>query len=124
LSSGEVVAGGASFGQRATGLAAVAGGNATGPQIDERSVATAKPQTSAGGPQSTRPMRVRVSQGVTQGMVISKVQPIYPPDAKAARVQGSVVIAVIIGKDGNVQSERLVSGHPLLSPAAMDAVKG
>lgn len=66
---------------------------------------------------------MRVSQGVTQGMVLSKVQPIYPADAKAARIQGSVVIGVVIGKDGNIQSERLVSGHPLLAPAAMDAVK-
>lgn len=66
---------------------------------------------------------MRVSQGVTQGMVLSKVQPIYPVDAKAARIQGSVVIGVVIGKDGNIQSERLVSGHPLLAPAAMDAVK-
>jgi periplasmic protein TonB len=68
-------------------------------------------------------MRVRVSQGVMQGMVISKVQPVYPADAKAARIQGSVVIAAIIGKDGNIQSERLMSGHPLLAPAAMDAVR-
>jgi len=123
LSSGEAVVEETSGGQHATGLAAVAAGGSTSPQIDVRSPANAKPQTSAGGPQGTRPMRVRVSQGVTQGMVISKVQPIYPPDAKAARIQGSVVIAVIIGKDGSVQSERLVSGHPLLAPAAMDAVK-
>jgi periplasmic protein TonB len=34
-----------------------------------------------------------------------------------------VVIAAIIGKDGNIQSERLMSGHPLLAPAAMDAVR-
>jgi TonB family protein len=98
--------------------------NTTGTQqansIDFKSVSPGGTPPQAG----TTPMRVRVSQGVTQGMVNSKVQPIYPPDAKAARVQGSVVIAVIIGKDGNVQSERLVSGHPLLSPAAMDAVKG
>jgi protein TonB len=68
-------------------------------------------------------MRVRVSQGVMQGMVISKVPPIYPPDAKAARIQGSVVIAATIGKDGNLQSQQLISGHPMLAPAAMDAVK-
>jgi protein TonB len=58
-----------------------------------------------------------------QGMVISKVPPIYPPDAKAARIQGSVVIAATIGKDGNIQSQKLISGHPMLAPAAMDAVK-
>ena len=123
LSSGEAVAEEASGGPHATGLAAVAAGGSAGPQIDVPSPANAKPQTSAGGPQETRPMRVRVSQAVNQGMVISKVPPSYPPDARAARIQGSVVIGVIIGKDGNVQSEHLISGHPLLAPAAMDAVK-
>ena len=56
-------------------------------------------------------------------MIISKVQPTYPPDARAARIQGSVVMAVVIGKDGNVQEVSLVSGHPMLAPAAIDAVK-
>ena len=123
LSSGEAVAT-ENPGQNATGLVARAGGeNSAGPQVDVQSLANAKPQTSAGGPQSTRPMRVRVSQGVAQGMVISKVPPIYPADAKAARIQGSVIIGVVIGRDGNIQSEHLVSGHPLLAPAALDAVK-
>ena len=104
--------------------AASAGGATTsGPQIDTQSLSNTKPPHSGGAPQGPRPTRVRVSQGVVQGMVVSKTQPIYPPDAKAARVQGSVVIAVIIGRDGNVQSERMVSGDPLLAPAAMDAVK-
>jgi TonB family protein len=124
LSSGEAVATEQNPGQHATGLMARAGGeNSAGPQVDVQSLANAKPQTSAGGPQATRPMRMRVSQGVAQGMAISKVPPIYPADAKAARIQGSVVISVTIGKDGNIQSEHLVSGHPLLAPAAMDAVK-
>jgi len=118
LSSGEAVSEQSFAGQRAT-----AGAGATGPQIDVQSIANAKPQNTGAAPQGTRPMRVRVSQGVMQGMVISKVQPVYPADAKAARIQGSVVIAAIIGKDGNIQSERLISGHPLLAPAAMDAVK-
>jgi protein TonB len=56
-------------------------------------------------------------------MVISKVQPSYPPDAKLGRIQGSVVMAVVIGKVGNVQQVSLVSGHPMLTPAAIDAVK-
>ena len=120
LSSGEAVAGESAPGEHATGLAAIA--VAPGPQIDAQSTSGVKPQPTV-VVQGTRPSRVRVSQGVTQGMIVSKVQPIYPPDAKAARIQGSVVIAVIIGKDGNVQSERLISGHPLLAPAATDAVK-
>jgi TonB family protein len=124
LSSGEAVGIEGNPGQHATGLVArAAGENSAGPQVDVQSLANAKPQTSAGGTQSTRPMRVRVSQGVAQGMAISKVPPIYPADAKAARIQGSVVIGVIIGKDGNIQSEHLISGDSLLAPAAMDAVK-
>jgi TonB family protein len=122
LSSGEAVTEEAAPGGHATGLAAVAVGD-PGPQIDKQSTSDTKSQNSGTAPQGPRPMRVRVSQGVNQGMVISKVPPIYPPDAKAARIQGSVVIGVIIGRDGNVQSERLISGHPLLAPAAMDAVK-
>jgi TonB family protein len=124
LSSGEAVAREENPGQQATGLVASAGGeNLAGPQVDVQSLANAKPQTSADGRASTPPQRVRVSQGVTQGMSISKVAPIYPPDAKAARIQGPVVIGVIIGKDGNIQSEHLISGDSLLAPAAMEAVK-
>ncbi|HEV2697174.1 MAG TPA: energy transducer TonB, partial [Terriglobales bacterium] len=67
--------------------------------------------------------RVRVSQGVTQGMVLHKVQPTYPPLARTARVQGSVVLAAIIGKDGSIQNLHVLSGHPLLQQAALEAVK-
>jgi len=67
--------------------------------------------------------RVRVSQGVTQGMVIHKVQPTYPPLARTARVQGAVQLAAEIGKDGTVQNLHVLSGHPLLTQAALDAVK-
>jgi protein TonB len=67
--------------------------------------------------------RVRVSQGVTAGLVIHKVQPNYPPLARTARVQGSVVLAAVIGKDGTIQNLHVISGHPLLTQAALDAVK-
>ena len=67
--------------------------------------------------------RVRISQGVTQGMVLKRVQPTYPQMAKIARVQGPVVLAAIIGKDGTIQNLTMVSGHPLLVQAATDAVK-
>ena len=122
LSNGEVVSEQSFEGQHATGLAAAAAGTAS-PQVDVQSMSNSKPQTRGVAVQGTRPTRVRVSQGVMQGMVISKVQPIYPADAKASRTQGSVVIAAVIGKDGNIQSERLISGDPLLAPAAMDAVR-
>ena len=52
-----------------------------------------------------------------------KVQPTYPPLARTARVQGSVVLAAVIGKDGTIQNLHVLSGHPLLTQAALDAVR-
>jgi protein TonB len=48
---------------------------------------------------------------------------VYPQLARAARIQGQVVLQASIGKDGSIQNLRLVSGHPMLAPAAIDAVK-
>ncbi|HZQ19011.1 MAG TPA: energy transducer TonB [Terriglobales bacterium] len=83
------------------------------------------PTTHAGGVPGgiQAPRRVRVSQGVMQSMIENKVAPPYPPDAKAARIQGAVVLKAIIGKDGTVQELSVISGHPLLAPAALEAVK-
>ncbi len=67
--------------------------------------------------------RVRVSQGVTQGMVTHKVEPTYPKLALAARVTGMVQLKAIIGKDGEIKELQVVSGHPILVPAALEAVK-
>jgi len=69
------------------------------------------------------PQRVRISQGVTQGLLVHKVEPAYPVLAKSARVQGDVVLKAIIDKAGNIQDLQLVSGHPMLVPAAIAAVK-
>jgi TonB family protein len=55
--------------------------------------------------------------------LIDKVQPVYPREAKAAHVQGLVRLQVHIGKDGHVQSLSVVSGDPMLSPTAVDAVR-
>jgi protein TonB len=68
--------------------------------------------------------RIRVSSGVTAGMKVHDVTPQYPQMAKIARVQGPVVLAAIIGKDGAIQNLRVVStASPLLNQAALDAVK-
>jgi len=74
-------------------------------------------------PKVATPQRVRVSQGVTQGLLIRKVQPAYPPLARQARIQGSVLLQAEISKDGTIQNLRLISGHPMLAPAAIEAVK-
>jgi periplasmic protein TonB len=69
------------------------------------------------------PQRVRISQGVTKGLLIHRVEPAYPTLAKAARVQGEVVLKAIIDRDGNIQDLTLISGHPMLVPSAIEAVK-
>lgn len=67
--------------------------------------------------------RVRVSQGVTQGMIIRKAEPEYPKIALAARITGVVLLKAVISKDGNIIELQLVSGSPFLVPAAIDAVR-
>ena len=67
--------------------------------------------------------KVRVSSGVAQGLLVHQVTPKYPPLARQSRIQGTVVLQAVIGKDGTVQNLHVLSGHPLLTQAAMDAVK-
>ena len=74
-------------------------------------------------PKVATPQRVRVSTGVATGLLIRKVTPNYPPLAKQARIQGSVVLQAEISKDGTIQNLQLISGHPMLAPAAIEAVK-
>ena len=68
------------------------------------------------------PMRVRVASEVSTGLLISKVPPQYPDHAKRARIQGQVVLQAWIGRNGDVEQLSIVSGHPLLAPAAIAAV--
>ncbi len=72
--------------------------------------------------QSTPHKTFRISGGVAAGNIVSKVAPVYPPDAKAARIQGSVVLHAIIGKDGKIQDLNVLSGPPELTKSAIDAV--
>jgi protein TonB len=69
------------------------------------------------------PKRIRVSQGVIQGQCIHRVEPAYPKIALAARVQGVVQLKAIISKAGDITALEVVSGHPVLVPAALAAVK-
>jgi periplasmic protein TonB len=74
-------------------------------------------------PKVATPQRIRVSQGVSQGLRIKMVNPNYPQLAKQARIQGQVVLQAEISKDGTIQNLQLISGHPMLAPAAIEAVK-
>src|SRR3984893_8222589 len=66
---------------------------------------------------------VKISQGVSQGLLIKRVQPKYPSAALAVRAQGAVQIEATINKDGNVTNLKVLSGDPVLARAALEAVR-
>jgi protein TonB len=74
-------------------------------------------------PRARNNQPVRVSSGVVSGLLLAPITPIYPAIAKAARVEGSVVVEAVISKAGRVESLNAVSGPPMLRNAALDAVK-
>jgi TonB family protein len=73
-------------------------------------------------PRERVPQLVRVSSGIMQGLLEHKVDPEYPADAKEKHIEGTVLLNVDIDNEGSVGRVELVSGHPMLAPAAMDAV--
>src|SRR5215472_12206755 len=78
-----------------------------------------------GAPPPPKPTQTRIKQGgaVTAASLINKVQPAYPPLARQTRISGTVRLHAIISKDGSVQQLEVLSGHPLLVQAALDAVR-
>lgn len=76
----------------------------------------ALPAQEANGP-------IRVGSGVMAGQIVSKVNPVYPVEAKEQGIQGAVVLHAIIDKDGTVKELAVVSGPPELQASAIDAVK-
>jgi protein TonB len=87
-----------------------------------RAVAGTLPAVAAGA-DATPPARIRVGGNVQQIKLVSQPRPVYPPEAKQAHIQGVVQLSAIIAKDGTIQHLEVISGHPLLVPAAMDAVR-
>ncbi len=74
-------------------------------------------------PKPDPPKKINVSGGVLQGSALKKVQPPYPPIAKAARAAGAVAVQVTISEEGRVIGADVVSGHPLLREAALQAAR-
>jgi protein TonB len=66
---------------------------------------------------------VRVSSGVTQSRLLSGPKPVYPRLALTARIAGSVRLQATISREGRIENLHVLSGHPLLNDAAMDAVR-
>jgi protein TonB len=69
------------------------------------------------------PARIKTGGVVLEGKLISRVEPPYPPLARQMRVQGVVELLAVVGTDGKIRELKLLSGSPLLAPAAIDAVK-
>jgi protein TonB len=64
-----------------------------------------------------------VGGNVAQASLLQQVKPVYPPLAKQARIQGVVLLEAVINKEGSIDNLRVISGHPLLTQAAIDAVR-
>jgi protein TonB len=103
--------------------AGVIGGISNGPGQAGGVIGGIISSTPVAVPKVAAPTRIRVSQGVTQGLLIRKVNPTYPPLARQAHIQGSVLLQAVISKDGSIENLRAISGHPMLVPSAIDAVK-
>jgi protein TonB len=65
----------------------------------------------------------RVSQGVSNGLLIKRVQPVYPTLAMQMRVEGAVELDTTISKDGSTGDIKVLKGDPMLAQAAVDAVR-
>ena len=65
----------------------------------------------------------KVSEGVQQAQLVSRIEPRYPFLAVQTRTQGTVVLHAIISREGRIEELEIVSGHPLLVQAAVDAVR-
>ncbi|MCC6861655.1 MAG: energy transducer TonB [Bryobacterales bacterium] len=81
------------------------------------------PPVKVEAPKPVAPQRIRVGGNVQQARLVRQPRPVYPPLAKQARIQGTVRFTAIIATNGTIQSLQVVSGHPLLVPSAMEAVK-
>lgn len=78
------------------------------------------PQAQATPP---RPMKLRVSQGVAEGNLIHRVQPVYPLEALQKRISGEVLLGATISGAGDIENLHVISGDPILAEASLDAVK-
>ncbi len=110
----------------AAGLAAIAGPIAFGLVTST----AARANSAAGSAVAQQPDQptaahasVHASKEEMTALVLKKIPPEYPEAAKKAHIQGQVILKAIIGKSGDVENLQIVSGHPQLAPAAIEAVK-
>lgn len=105
------------------------------PAVTKTTASSPSAETPAGNGQPVRPtappgkseprasQRVRLSEEVSHDLLIKTAPLVYPALARQARIQGEVVLQVDVSKDGTISAIKAISGHPMLIPAAVDAVK-
>jgi len=81
----------------------------------ERAIETAP------APVPAAPIRIRIS-AVEPGLLVHRVEPVYPDLARRARISGEVKLEGVIGTDGRLRELKVLAGNPLLTKAALDAV--
>ena len=96
------------------------------PRVVETTIRVEFSKASEGGsgtspPQAESPVLVTAED--MRDRLVYKVAPVYPPLARQARIQGTVILRIIINKLGEVRDMQLVNGHPMLAPAAVEGVK-
>jgi TonB family protein len=91
------------------------------PLTDEEVVEAAK--AAIADKEKAGPRKIKVSGGVLQDRAVKKVQPTYPPEAKAAGISGEVKIRILISEEGNVIEAEAVEGPDLLRESALAAVR-
>jgi protein TonB len=69
------------------------------------------------------PKKIAISSGVMTGLKTGGTNPTYPPIARAARISGTVVLQATISKTGTIENLRVISGPPMLTQSALEAVK-
>jgi len=69
------------------------------------------------------PLKINISGGVAQGLLLERTPPQYPPVAMSAGVSGTVILEAVISETGHIANIRVISGPSLLQQAAMDAVR-
>jgi TonB family protein len=98
-------------------------GGVIGGIIGSVPTAAVAPPPPAGAATAPHPERMLVGANVQQAKLIQQAKPVYPPLARQARIEGHVILNAVIAKDGTIEDLTFVKGHPLLVPAAMEAVK-
>ena len=87
-------------------------------EFHQRETAQVQPAAIAGSTGA-----IRIGGAVQAAKLVEKPEAVYPPQAREARIQGTVRFNVMIGADGRVENATLAAGHPLLVPAATEAVR-